>query len=226
MLAVVGARGGAGASTVAAALARVGGPRTATVLVDLVPDGAGVDLLVGVEDDAGVRWPDLAGARGALDGDELVALLPRWGPVAVLSADHRRPGLPSPAVVVAALEGLAAVHGLVVLDVGRDALVPVAPRCDAVVLVVPQDLAGVAGALAVLARLADAGAPGVDVLLVTRGPAPGGLGVAEVETALGLRAAARLPHRRSVARAGERGAVGLGGPAARVARRLLDGRSR
>ena len=68
VLGVVGARGGVGASTLAAALAARGARRTASVLVDLDAAAPGLDLLVGLEDDPGVRWPDLAGAAGAIDG--------------------------------------------------------------------------------------------------------------------------------------------------------------
>ncbi len=115
---VVGARGGVGASTVAAALAlrvhrhgwhaerrrprrRGTGRAGATadvprvVLVDLDPAGGGLDVHLGIEDVPGVRWPDLAGARGDVSGPELTDLLPDWAGVTVLSGDRWRPG-PAP----------------------------------------------------------------------------------------------------------------------------------
>src|SRR5690606_10448493 len=79
VVAVVGARGGAGASVVAASLGRAAGRRRGPVgLVDLALVGGGLDVLLGVEQDPGVRWPDLADARGRLDGEDLLARLPRW----------------------------------------------------------------------------------------------------------------------------------------------------
>ena len=64
-VAVVGGRGGAGASTLACALARDGGSSAgAVMLVDADPLGGGLDLLLGAEGVPGLRWPDLAEARG------------------------------------------------------------------------------------------------------------------------------------------------------------------
>ncbi|MEV0267637.1 MAG: septum site-determining protein minD [Hamadaea sp.] len=83
---VVGGRGGAGASTLAAALA-VTGVRTglSTLLVDADPLGGGIDLTLGWEDVAGLRWPALAGASGRIDPGLLRRALPGRGTLAVLS---------------------------------------------------------------------------------------------------------------------------------------------
>ncbi|WP_205687554.1 septum site-determining protein Ssd [Cellulomonas endophytica] len=212
---VVGARGGAGASTLAALVATRASERTATALVDLDPVAGGLDVLLGLEDDPGVRWPDLAAARGALDGDELLALLPRRDRCAVLSAG-RSAGLPDDAVVGAALEALAGVLGLVVLDLGRAEAPARAGLCDVLVALVPADLRGVAGALV----LRDA-APDADLRLVVRGPAPGGLGVGEVVRAVGRPLAGRVRSARGVARAAERAVLPRRGDPVRVADRLL-----
>src|SRR5438105_3711570 len=70
MIAVVGGRGGAGATVTATALAITGlrlGHRT--LLVDGDPLGGGIDLVVGVESDAGLRWGDLDGVRGRVTPD-------------------------------------------------------------------------------------------------------------------------------------------------------------
>jgi secretion/DNA translocation related CpaE-like protein len=72
-LAVVGGScGGAGASTVAAALALAAAP--GVTLVDGDPWGAGIDLLLGAERADGLRWPDLTGLRGRVAGPS------RWPP--------------------------------------------------------------------------------------------------------------------------------------------------
>lgn len=78
ILAVTATAGGAGASTLAAALAR-----TATraghkvVLIDGVDTSGGLDLLLGLEDRSGARWPDLnVNPEGNLDADALRTALP------------------------------------------------------------------------------------------------------------------------------------------------------
>lgn len=206
---VMGARGGVGASTLAAVLARRS-PRPAA-LVDLARVGGGLDVLLGLEASAGLRWPDLQAARGSVAGGELTPLLPRWGGCTVLSADRSRPGPPPSEAVEGVLAALADEHAGVVLDLDRgDALDGGAAlrSCAVVVLVVPQDLLGVAGALAVRAALVQAVG---DVRLVVRGPAPGGLSVADVAQVLELPVVARVRAQRGLARSMERG----GGPGAR-----------
>jgi secretion/DNA translocation related CpaE-like protein len=65
VVAVVGGRGGAGATVFATALAQCAG---AALLVDADPWGGGIDLVQGVEAEQGLRWADLAlqGGRVAL----------------------------------------------------------------------------------------------------------------------------------------------------------------
>ena len=66
MVAVVGGRGGAGATTLACALAVTAARAGRRVLlVDGDPLGGGIDLVFGGEGDRGLRWPDLEAARGA-----------------------------------------------------------------------------------------------------------------------------------------------------------------
>ena len=116
---VVAGRGGAGASTLAATISRHLARRTVTVLVDLDRASAGIDVLLGLEGADGVRWPDLADTRGEVSGADVLALLPRWGSCAVLSADRARPGAPEPAVVADVLHALTAEAGALVLDLDR-----------------------------------------------------------------------------------------------------------
>jgi secretion/DNA translocation related CpaE-like protein len=226
VLGVVGARGGAGTSSFAAALADRAAGRTATALVDLDHAGGGIDVLLGVEREAGARWPDVAGARGAR-GEDVLALLPRWRGCAVLSADRTSPAPPDGAVAADVVAALASCVGVVVLDLDRAAVVgrePVVRACDAVVVVVPLELRAVAGALALRPALLElVGRAG----LVARWPAPGGLGAAELEDAIALPLVARLPHVRGLAAVAERAGLQPGGGSARAAaaawRALLPG---
>ncbi|NUU16086.1 pilus assembly protein FlpE [Cellulomonas humilata] len=217
---VVAGRGGAGASTLAAVLARQLARRTATALVDLDRASGGIDVLLGLEGADGVRWPDLADARGEVSGGDVLALLPRWGSCAVLSADRARPGAPEPAVVADVLHALTSAAGTLVLDLDRASVVAgesLAGACDAVLVVAPRDLRTVAGILAMRPHLG----PGVPASLVVRGPAPGGLGTAELAEAVDLPVLARLPTDRRVPAALERGGVPVGGRIARAADRIV-----
>lgn len=212
---VVGARGGVGASVLAAGVAQRLSRSTATALVSLDRSSAGVDLLLGLEQVPGGRWPDLAGARGEVRGADVVALLPRWGACAVLGPDGS--GLPDEVVVRDVLRGLGSTLGALVLDLDRgDLLAGGAPPCDVVVLVVPRDLAGVAGALALLGRIGQ-----VPVVLVVRGPGPGGMGAAEVGRALGLSVAASWRDDARVATSVEHGGLRVAGRTARVVGALV-----
>ncbi|WP_263729804.1 septum site-determining protein Ssd [Cellulomonas sp. SG140] len=214
---VVGARGGAGTSTLAALTAARLARRTSTVLVDLDPGGGGLDVTVGVEDADGARWPELAGARGDVPGEDVLALLPRWGACAVLSAD-RDGSEPEPGLVADVLQALAGAVGAIVLDLPRGGAsggAAVLGACDVVVVVARRDLRSVAGTLAVRPRLVAAGA---SVGLVVLGRGPGGLSVAELSAAVDLPVLWAGGTTRRLARAAERGALPSRGTAVRAAR--------
>jgi len=218
---VVAGRGGAGASTLAAAVARHLARRTATVLVDLDRASAGIDVLLGLEGADGVRWPDLADARGEVSGADVLALLPRWGACAVLSADRARPGAPEPPVVADVLHALTAEAGALVLDLDRAAVVAgesLVGACDAVLVVAPRDLRTVAGILAMRPHLDP---PGTSAWLVVRGPAPGGLGATDLSDAVDLPILVALTRDRGLLAALERGGVPDSGRTARSAARVV-----
>lgn len=218
VLGVVGARGGAGVSSFAGALADRASVRTATALVDVDRAGSGLDVLLGVERASGARWPDVAGARDAR-GEDVLALLPRWRRCAVLAAERAAAVGPEPAVAADVVRALASCLGVVVLDLDRPAVMgrePVLAACDAVLVVTPLELRAVAGALALRAALAER-APSARV--VARTPAPGGLGPAELEDVVGLPVVATLPSVRGLAAVTERGGLQPGGGLARAAER-------
>ncbi|MGY4645403.1 septum site-determining protein Ssd [Cellulomonas sp. URHB0016] len=217
---VVAARGGGGASTFAAAVAGRLARRTSTVLVDLDRGCGGIDLMLGLEAVDGVRWPDLASARGDVAGGEVVALLPRWGACAVLSADRSRPAPPEPAVAADVLHALTGTVGALVLDLDRAGVVAgesMVHACDTVLVVTPRDLRSVAGVLAMRPALI---ASGADVGLLVRGPAPGGLGAAQLAQSVDLPLVGTVRHDRRLAAAAERGGPPRTGPVVRLAERL------
>ena len=200
VLAVLGGSGGAGASTLAAALAQFGAPRGGTALVDVDPLGGGIDLLLGAERTGGWRWPRLSSAEGQL-GD-LRGYLPVVDGVTMVSM-ARGEGLDLAREPLAAIvNSLRSWHALVVLDPGRT-LVPAAREAVRLssrqLLVVQAGVRGVAAARQTLAGY-DLRAAGV-VLRRVRGGLPSAL----VADALGLPVVAELPVEPALAAAAERG---------------------
>ncbi|WP_230685048.1 pilus assembly protein FlpE [Cellulomonas sp. JZ18] len=218
---VVGAAGGVGASTFAALLARRTSRTTSTVLVDLVRGGGGLDVVLGIEETRGARWPDLRGAGGDVRGEDVVGLLPRWGACAVLSADRERPDPVEAGVRVDVLHALSCTVGALVLDLDRgdvvDGHAPL-PACDAVVVVARADLRCVAGVLALAPRLAAAGT-GCGVVVLGR--PPGGLSAADVASATGVPVWAAVRRDRALAARAERAGPGGRGPAVGAARAVV-----
>lgn len=223
LLAVVGGSGGAGASTLAVALAQAASQLGhEAVLVDGDPLGGGLDLLLGIENDSGVRWAELAGTHGRLPSHTLRQALPSAGPVPVVSFERRwDPPVPEPAVqaVVAAVRRAA---DLVVVDLPRTVHGPwqdVVRGADHVLLVSRAEVRAAAAAsvtAAALARWSRA------LSLVVR--ETGELSGQEVADALGLPLGGRLREDSGLRRAIDRGdgfALPPRGPLSRTCRDLL-----
>lgn len=138
VIGVVGGSGGVGASVLSAAIAvRAAAADRVAVCVDGDRLGGGLDVTFGLEQEAGLRWPDLARARGRVDGAELLLRLPSVDGVAVLSFDRHREVSLEAEVVQEIVSAVARAADLVVLDLPRpgDALFEVwAGLVDAVVL--------------------------------------------------------------------------------------------
>lgn len=228
VLGLLGGAGGVGTSTLAAGLAQAAAQRGHRVaLVDLDARGGGLDLLLGLAERPGWRWPNLVDADGFL-GD-LHDHLPRSDGLAVLSHDRAEPTeLPSTAIV-AVLRSLARSHDLVLLDLGaRPGPVELtALRAgDGGLLLCPGDVRGLAAAAQQL-RTVDPHVPLAAVLSQLRPFPDGDRGGREaVMRALGLPVVATLPRDRAVAAEVDRGDP-PGRTAGRAWRRccttLLDG---
>jgi secretion/DNA translocation related CpaE-like protein len=226
VVAVLGGRGGAGATTLACALAvtaaRSG--RTA-LLVDGDPLGGGIDLVFGGEDDAGVRWPELRSTRGRVPAAALAEALPRMAGLSVLSWDRGAPAAVSPDAVGAVLAAGRRAHGLVVVDLPRsvdECTRTVLAQATTVLLVVPREVRAAAAASRVAASVATLGR---DLRVVTRGPGPSGLAAAQVAAALGLPLLGDLRPEPGLEAALERGeppAAGGRGPLSVLCACLLD----
>ncbi|MEU6866318.1 septum site-determining protein Ssd [Streptomyces sp. NPDC046876] len=191
---VIGGSGGAGASTLACALAlRAARAGERTILIDGDPLGGGMDVLLGGESADGLRWPDLAGSRGRVAAGALEESLPELHALRVLSWDRGdRVAVPPDAVrsVVAAARRRG---GVVVVDLPRrvdEAVAEALAQLDLVLLVVPAELRAVAAAGRVAAGVRIAAR---DVRAVVRGPAPGGLDAEAVAGLLGVPLAGEVP---------------------------------
>jgi secretion/DNA translocation related CpaE-like protein len=215
---VVGGAGGAGATTLACALAQAHATRAPTLLVDTDPLGPGLDRLLGLEDSAGVRWEGLADTAGRLGARALRESVPRRELLGVLtwSGLRRRLDLPTARrILPSAVRG----HDLVVLDLARagSGLAELADRCDDLLVVTPSTLPGLAATARLVAELGRDGRTG----LVLR---PGGVGDADAEQVTGLSVVAVVADQRGLAASVDRGLGPLAarGPLARAARSLLS----
>ncbi|GAA4419691.1 CpaE-like family protein [Georgenia halophila] len=195
---VLAAHGGAGASALAAVLARsCVNAGAATALVDLDPAGGGLDVLLGLEFDPGRRWADVREERGALVPDRLALALPSWHLVRVLSGDRRGGADVDDLAVRSAVRALGQGHDVVVLDLPRQVLAPGAARdvwldrCDDVVLL---SCGGVRPGAAAMAA-APLAAAGCGVHLVVRAPRPD---AEEVAASAGLPLAAAMRTERKL----------------------------
>lgn len=220
---VLGGRGGAGASVLAAALGRCAASRgLRTLLLDGDPLGGGIDLVLGTESAPGARWSDYADRQGRLSGAALHDSLPARDGLAVLSW-HRGTAEPVSAqtmrsVLDAAVRG----YDIVVVDVPRhltDAGAEALAAADVALVVVPAEVRATVAA----DRVIDLARPHVqDLRLVVRGPSPGGLQPGVIAESLRLPLAGVVAADRRLARAVERGDPPSGGSLARFCARFLN----
>jgi secretion/DNA translocation related CpaE-like protein len=225
VLAVVGGRGGAGASTLAVALAVTAARRGLEVsLLDLDPLGGGVELILGAESAPGLRWPDLRNAPGRLPPGIVRATAARIEGVSLVGWDRNAAPEASPQVVRAVLRCAVEDGDLVVADLPRyvdDMACVVLGAAHRVLVVVPAEVRAAAAAARVIAGLEPYAA---DIALVVRGPAPTGLPADAVADSLGLPLAGELRPEPGLAAALDRGdgpPIRPRGPLATLSARLV-----
>ncbi|HEU4997322.1 MAG TPA: hypothetical protein VFT68_00135, partial [Lapillicoccus sp.] len=174
LLVTVGASGGVGASSLATAVAvRAARAGLEVVLVDGCPLGGGLDVVLGAEQERGVRWSDLSRLEGSADGPALLARLPSAEGVRVLSFG-RDGAEPSAEVAGAVVAALSAESDLLVVDAdasGGSAASAALAAADRV-LVVAGDGMSQLSALSVVSGLLASGSGRVGVVMAVclRGP--------------------------------------------------------
>ncbi|MGI5211579.1 septum site-determining protein Ssd [Plantactinospora sp. CA-290183] len=225
VVAVIGGRGGAGASVLAGGLAvtaaRLG---LRTLLVDADPLGGGLDLVLGWEQLEGLRWPALTEADGRVDPPALVRALPSRGDLVMLSWDRGDLlALPTEAMATTMDAGRRG-RDIVVVDLPRhldDASVLALQAADQAFVLVPAELRATAAA----ARVAAVAAMHcVNLSVIVRGPAPGRLKAREVARALDLPLVGTLRPEPGLCRSLERGeapTAGGRGPLAALCQRIV-----
>lgn len=205
ILAVLGASGGAGASTLAAGLVRasVAAGRRA-LIIDADPHSAGIDLVLGAEGAAGVRWPDLANATGRISPQTLEHALPVVDGVVVVAPDPRTPTVIVPEVLEAVLD--AGVRGFddVIVDLSRrmDAIGDhVGQRAQRTLLVIPNRVLATITAGAIITDLSARVPHLVPVVRAHRQ----GIDPDRIAEAIGMPLFGTIPYRSHVAEAAECG---------------------
>lgn len=191
---VIGGRGGAGASTLACALA-VTAARAGrrTLLIDGDPLGGGIDVLLGGERAEGMRWPDFAHSKGRVGGGALEESLPALHGLRVLSWGREDSVVIPPQAMKAVLAAARRLGGVVVVDLPRrvdESAAEALAQLDLGLLVVPGELRAVAAAKRVAST---AGMVLGDLRVVARGPYAAGLDERWVAQALDLPLAGELP---------------------------------
>lgn len=203
--AVVGARGGVGASTLAAALAIGAARRGPTCLVDADPHAGGLELVMGSEEVAGLRWSDVLLSEGRIVGSALRSALPHHRGVAVLSWSRGAGGVIPVPTMRAVVSAVRRVFEQVVLDAPRvldPAAVEAVAAADRVLLVAGNDVRSVAAASVALPTLRRHAA---DVALVVRTSPAAAATPESLARALGLRLVGVVPSRRAVRRSVDEG---------------------
>lgn len=189
VVAVIGGRGGAGASVLAAAIGLAAAEEGEALLIDCDPLGGGVDLVLGAEGREGLRWPGVLVGGGRISLPTLTKALPaqryRGGRLPFVSCDRKGHG-PTAESVASVVEAGRRAGSVVVCDLPRH-LGPqaeaVVRQADLVALVVPAEVRACAAANRVAEKIAEIRDR---TRLVVRGPAPGGLHPDQVAQAVGV----------------------------------------
>ncbi|PRX64662.1 secretion/DNA translocation related CpaE-like protein [Nonomuraea fuscirosea] len=210
VICVIGGRGGAGASVLAACLAlRASADHLRTLLVDADRLGGGIDALLGHEEAPGARWGDLVAREGRINASALQAALPAFGDLAVLSF-HRGevPAIPAQAMR-SVLEAGRRGFDLVVVDLPRhldEAAIEALTRAKTTLTVATADVRGVLSTVQILSEVRKHTA---DVRAVLR---PGVVDDDTVMISLGIPSAGTLPDQPRLTATLNRGELPRLGP--------------
>jgi secretion/DNA translocation related CpaE-like protein len=218
-LAFVGGCGGAGATTLASAVAVFGNRRGfRTMLID------GIELALGIERDPGDRWPKLLNASGRVSAAALRSALPSVDGLAVLSWDQSDVTVLPPDTMSSVIGAAQRSSDLVVVDLPRRADPAVEEgfiRAAATLLVVPCDVRSVAAAKRLVGPLRTVAG---DLRVVARESRPHGLSATDVAAHLSLPLATKVASERDLPVSMDQGRFDPHprGPLSRAATQILN----
>lgn len=203
VLALVGAAGGVGVSTLGASISRRASANEPT-LIDAHRCSGGLDLLLGIEDVPGARWGEIEVGEGRVARADVRRALPAT-PDGIAVLTYPRTSIADSLRVSAheleAVVGTVGAAGLTVLDAPAE-LVP--QRCDLACVVLPAQLRPAAAAARIVADLNAAGVPHA---LVVREDAWQALSPEELERITGSSILTRVGGVRGLTRGVERGGL-------------------
>lgn len=208
VVAIIGGQGGSGATALAVALSRCASRAgTSTLLVDADPFGGGVDLALGLESAAGVRWPQIVDPDEVASGvsGDLLDRLPMRDGLRLLATDRDQPVALTDAAMAGVLAAGRRRCELVVVDLPRrvDEVARVVLAAAArTYVVVPAQVRAVAAAAQLASSLREHAA---DVRAIVRGPAPSGLSLSAVARSLDIPLGGAVRAEPGLARDYERG---------------------
>lgn len=202
---ILGAAGGAGASTLAVGVAR---QCTGATLIDADPFSGGIDLLLGAEDAVGARWNDLSLGSGVVDGGDLRQALPESNGLRFLSSVRSQGALltVTASAVVAAVISLRTQPVVVDLSLRLPNWADVVSSLSTVVVVIPAELRAVSVARELGEKVS--ASQGVQAVAVVRHRGWSGLSVAEVERTAALPVIGEIAHAPSLIKSSEMAGVG------------------
>ncbi len=215
--------GGAGASVLAAAMARLLSRERATCLVDVDEFSGGADLLLGMESAEGLRWGEFELGAGRLDGEALFEALPEdpSSPgLRVLTCSRSRgvmPTAPGPQEAAEVVSCLLGAGIAVVADAPRGTgwWEAIGSLADDFVLVVPASVRAIAAA-GHISELCEG--LGIRPQLVVRNVRHREISVADIEYALGLPIIGEVDYVKNIGRDIDIGGLGGGGVGSGVGR--------
>lgn len=191
---VIGACGGAGATTLSAGLAVAASQSGASMLIDLDGLSVGHEIVFGPTESEGRGWADLANLSGQVSIASLCEALPSAGAVALVGHTNEAacddpPETARRAVLLAARQGLA----MTVVDLPRSVslLREVSPMLDACVVVITPDIKGVLAARRLVILLGELKLP---LVAGIRAPKRGGLPFQTVIDVLDLPLTGKAAH--------------------------------
>lgn len=124
------ASGGAGTSTLAALVARSIAQKhhdVSLIDADLRPAAGGLDVLLGLEHNEGLRWHEIEAPLGQLNASALHRQLPVWEQVRVLAFHSWQEQHPQWFEVQAVAQALASLDSMVIVDAGDGAMIEQVP---------------------------------------------------------------------------------------------------